>query len=97
MVEITSDLILQRAEIPVSEIDNDQVFFNHETGTFFGANAVGAEIWGVLETPQSFSAVCDLLLEKYDVDRATCESDVRAFIGDMLQGGVLIAASSSAT
>lgn len=89
MIEVSAELVLSRAHIPGSKIDDELVFFNQENGKYYGTGPVGAEIWDVLEVPKSFAEICDHLLEKYDVSRDDCERDVGNFVRDMLAGGIL--------
>ena len=89
MADITSDQIIKRANIHGSKIGDELVFFNHETGKYYGTGPVGAEIWEILETPTSLGQICDRLLEKFDVDRETCETHVSEFISDMIKSGIL--------
>lgn len=89
MTEIDSEKIIKRANIHGSKIGDELVFFNHEAGKYYGTGAVGAEIWDILEKPTSFSQICDQLLEKFDVDRDTCETHVGEFISEMLKSGIL--------
>ena len=43
-------------------------------------NATGAFIWNRIEQHDDEAAVIEALMREFDVDRATAEADVRAFI-----------------
>ncbi|MDJ0922050.1 MAG: PqqD family peptide modification chaperone [Henriciella sp.] len=89
MVELETGSIIRRAELPGSRVDDEMVFFNPVAGNYYGTGPVGAEIWDFLETPRSLSEICDHLLAKFEVDRQTCEAQLRSFISEMLNEGIV--------
>lgn len=91
MVEINADLVIKRTDLAGSQIDNEMVFFNQNTGKYFATGPVGAEIWEYLTVPRSISQICDHLLAKFEVDRSTCETQVQKFVGDLIEGGIVAA------
>ena len=90
MNTISSDLVIRRTELTGSEIDDEMVFFNHETGKYFATGPVGSTIWQFLDAPKSISEVCEFLLDKYEVDRSTCETQVQRFVGELIDGGIVV-------
>jgi hypothetical protein len=71
---------------PTFEVSRDQVscdlggeaaILNIKTGVHYGLDPVGARIWALLRTPQTFADLRDAILAEYDVDPARCESDLR--------------------
>lgn len=89
MLEITPETVIRRIELPGSRIQDEMVFFHHEAGKYYATGPVGADIWERLEAPCTFSAICDHLVAVYDIDRKTCENQVRAFLGQMLGNGMI--------
>lgn len=89
MTTASNSKLISRTEIPGSKIDDELVFFNHETGMYYGTGQVGAEIWEFLDEPRSMADICDRLLEKFEVDRDTCEKQVHLFIEEMVASGIL--------
>ena len=85
MSNSTEESKIQRGTLPGSRIDDEMVFFDLNSGNYFGTGAVGTKIWEYLETPRSFEEICEHLLEFFDVDRAVCESDVKSFLADMMR------------
>lgn len=90
MTGISKDVVFCRAGLPGSQIDDEVVFFNQKSGTYFATGSVGAVIWGLLEKPQTIDSVCDQLQQKYDVDRDTCEVDVTEFFNELLSNGIIL-------
>jgi hypothetical protein len=62
-----------------AQFDEIRVVLNEDLA-YLGLDEVGQRIWDLIEEPRSLDAVVDTLLEEYDVDRATCERDVSAFV-----------------
>lgn len=71
--------VARSAEVLASEVDGHVVMMSIETGTYFGLDAIGSEIWQLLEQPLRISEICDILESHYDVQRDVCENDVLAF------------------
>lgn len=61
-----------------------------ETGNYVGLNPVGTRIWELIETPRKISELCSILMQEYDVPADTCETDVQAFLNDMMEQGLLV-------
>lgn len=80
--------VIQRTELPGSRINDEVVFFNQGTGDYYGTGPVGADIWEFLADPKTLGELCDLLLEKYEVDREECEAQVSKFVLDMIDAGI---------
>ena len=90
METVNPNLKVRRSEIPGSKVDDEIVFFNPDSGKYYGTGRVGAAIWDMLDEPKALTEIYDSLLEIYDVDRATCEGHVNEFVGTMLTEGVLL-------
>ena len=88
-MEIGSETIVRRVDLPGSLIQDEIVIFDPEAGKYYATGTVGADIWEQLESPRTFAALCDHLVASYDVDRETCESEVRAFLTQMLDVGMI--------
>jgi len=76
----TNTIISQIEEIVASDIDGETVMMSIENGKYYGLDDIGSLIWALIEKPIRVSDLIGTLLEKYDVDRETCESDVLTFL-----------------
>ena len=74
--------VARSEEVLTSEVDGEVVMMSIEHGTYSGLDAIGSEIWGLLENPRRVSEICDRMMERYDVERGQCEKDVLAFLND---------------
>lgn len=79
--EITPDTILQRkGDMLFNEIDGEVVMLSIENSEYYGMDKVGSFIWKLLEQPLSFKELVNSLLNKFDVSKEQCTTDVLAFL-----------------
>ena len=88
--QISLDTMLCRTqEIVSADLDGDMVMMSIEQGKYYGMDSIGSRIWALLETPLTVSALCDLLLEEYEVSREHCEQEVLTFLNDLAKEKLL--------
>jgi len=80
-------IIAPRHELLASELSaTELVMMNIDKGFYYGLEEVGKTIWDALDQPRSVAELCDIVLATYDdVDRQTVESDMFAFLGELLE------------
>lgn len=71
-----------------SSVGDDLVIFDHEKGVYYGAGTVGEAIWTMMSEARRIDELCDRLMDEFDVDRPTCESEVQAFVQDLVDSGL---------
>jgi Coenzyme PQQ synthesis protein D (PqqD) len=67
-----------------SDLSGESVILNLKSGTYFGLNEVGSRIWQLIQEPKTVKDVCKSILEEYEVDAQTCETEVQALLVDLL-------------
>ncbi len=88
--EITTDTVIsQIEEIVDSDIDGETVMMSIENGEYYGLDDIGSRIWELIEHPVKVSDLIDTLLERFDVDRETCEIDVLKFLNELNEDRIL--------
>ena len=60
-----------------------------DAGAYYGLEGPAQRIWEILETPLTFSALVDRLVEEYQVSPETCAADLERFLGEMEREGIL--------
>ncbi|WP_439815133.1 PqqD family peptide modification chaperone [Zavarzinia sp. CC-PAN008] len=74
---LTSQSIVSRADGFIeADADGEVLALHVENGTCYGFNKVGSAVWTLIEQPTSVAAICESLMQRYDVDQATCERQV---------------------
>lgn len=70
------------------EFEDEAVLLNVRSGQYFSLDPVGAQVWRLLESGQSPGAICAAIVAAYDVDAATCASDVAALLDRLVAEGL---------
>ena len=84
ILEISLDTRVQRnVEVFSANVGEDLVVFDHTEGKYYGSGPVGDAIWTLIEEEIAATEICNALLEKFDVDRQTCEAEVLGYLGQL--------------
>lgn len=67
-----------------SDLAGESVILNLKNGTYYGLNELGSVIWEFIQEPKTVAAICDSILQEYEVDAETCESSVQALLSDLV-------------
>lgn len=68
-----------------SKVAGETVILNHGKGAYYGLDEVGGLVWDMLEKgPQTKEQLCSAVLDIYDVDKASCETDVNDLLNDLI-------------
>ena len=68
-----------------SKVAGETVILNHNKGAYYGLDEVGVLIWDTLEKgPQTIETLCEVVTSEYDVDPATCKSDIDGLLKDLI-------------
>ena len=88
--EVTTDTVIRQIEeIVASDIDGETVMMSIENGEYYGLDDIGSRIWELIARPIKVSDLIDTLLERFDVDRETCEIDVLKFLNELNEDRIL--------
>ena len=84
--KITTDTYIKRNnEVFASEIDDEVVMMNIQSGKYFGMDAIGSRIWQLVEEKIQVKEIIAQLLEEYDVTEEQCHSDVLEFLNELYE------------
>ena len=87
---LTSDSRITLSKNQAScDLAGEMAIVNFDNGVYYGLDPTGARIWNLLREPSTIEELCDILVGEFDVDRSTLESDVRAFVGDLADQGLV--------
>ena len=73
-----------------TELQNEGVLLNLETGEYFGLDEVGLDMWKVLGTSGTLDAACAALLAQYDVAEDVLAGDLRAFVAKLAERKLVV-------
>jgi len=71
------------------DLDGEAVLLDLGSGTYFGLNEVGTEIWQLIGSGATVAEVRAALLERFEVDEATARRDLDALVGELLERGLV--------
>lgn len=84
-----SSVVVQSKKILASAIDGEVVMMSIEAGTYSALDAIGSVIWDILKEPRSVSDICEILMERYEVERDRCEEEVLAFLNGLASDEII--------
>jgi len=82
--------VVAAAEGQVScDLAGETAVLDVKSGMYYSLNAVGTQIWKLIQKPQTISAVRDALLEEYDVEPERCELDLLVLLQELADKGLV--------
>jgi len=72
-----------------SEIEGEFVALNINEGQCYGMDSIASKVWSLIEEPRSIEDICTTLESIYDVDPATCQSDVESLLSSLSKEGLV--------
>lgn len=82
-------VVARNEAVVFTEIDDVVVMMDVDEGRYYELDEVGARVWAVLESSASVAAICDVLLEEYEVAPEVCQRDVLQFVTEAHDRGVI--------
>jgi hypothetical protein len=90
MTTLTPDtLLIRNPDLIATDMDGDTVMMSIERGEYFGIGGVGSRVWALLAQPVSIAQITTSICAKYEVDAATCQTDMQKFAQELLQSGLV--------
>ena len=66
-----------------AEVEDSFVMVSIETGKYVALNKTADAVWRALETPCSASKICDILIERFEVEPEQCARAVATTLATM--------------
>jgi len=94
IMSITTASIVSRKKegLLVSEVGNEIVMMDIESGNYIGLNETGKAIWALLEQPVQVADLINTLVAEYDISHEICSADTLAYLNKMAEQKILITA-----
>ncbi|HZD11212.1 MAG TPA: PqqD family peptide modification chaperone [Candidatus Binatia bacterium] len=90
MTELTAETRFVRSnDFVTAKVDDTLVMMSLEQGAYYGLDDIGTHIWEQLREPVSVTSLCDDFCARFDVQRAQCQTDVLAFMQELLSEGMV--------
>jgi hypothetical protein len=81
-ISLDSSVVMSSDQI-TSQLGDESVMLNLKDGMYYGLDAIGTRIWGLIDRPRSVREICDLIQGEYDVQPTACEQAVVALLRDL--------------
>jgi len=65
------------------DLCGEAVILDLKSGVYYGLDTVGAQIWNLIQEPQSVNEVLTTLLEEYEVELERCERDLLELLQEL--------------
>lgn len=75
-----------------TDMDGDTVMMSIARGEYFGLSGVGNRIWALLEQPVAIADLHATICTEFEVDAATCNADLQAFLAQLIENDLIHAA-----
>lgn len=72
-----------------AEIDGEAIALSLDHSRAFEMGPVGTRIWQLIDSRITVARLCEALLEEFEVDDATCRSEVFAFLSQLAREGLI--------
>ena len=76
--------------LTLNQMGDDALLARESDGEVIGLNSVCARVWSLLEEPKDLSAIVEVLLKEFEVERETCEQQVGALLEQMREQGLIV-------
>lgn len=85
----SSSVYRRRAGVIYRVVDGEAVIVRTDASEVLGLDPVGTRTLELIDGGRSLAEVVSALAAEYDVERAQLEHDIAAFVGELIDGGVL--------
>jgi hypothetical protein len=82
-------IIRKRDGLLTQNVDDATVLGNAATGCYFGVDQIARRIWQLLDQPRTVDALCEALLQEYEIDPEVCQKDVMEFVNELSREGLI--------
>ena len=72
-----------------TDLGGEVAILDLKGATYYGLDAVGARIWGLLQEPKTVAEIRDVLLSEYEVEPDRCERDLIALLRRLADEGLV--------
>jgi hypothetical protein len=80
-----SSTVVVAEEVLSSALGSEHVLLNLRDGMYYGLEAVGSEIWKLVQRPITVAEICRVVSEAHDVGPERCRADVMRLLSEMAE------------
>ena len=76
-------------QVMARTVGDETVILDLASGTYYGLDPVGARMWQLMNEGQPLAAVCETMLDEYEVTREALEGDIRRLTEELQAKGLV--------
>jgi len=71
------------------DMAGEAAILNLTRGVYYGLNPIGARIWNLIQELKTLGVIDETILRAYEVNTERCEADVRAWLSQLAEQGLV--------
>ena len=76
-------------QVMARTVGDETVILDLFSGTYYGLDPVGARMWQLMADGQTLAAICDTMLDEYEVAREALEGDILRLTEELRAKGLV--------
>ena len=84
-----SDKVTIPTQVMARTVGDETVILDLASGTYYGLDPVGARMWQLMGEGLTLAAICDALLDEYEVTREALEGDIFRLTSELTEKGLV--------
>ncbi len=84
-----SDKVTIPTQVMARTVGDETVILDLASGIYYGLDPVGARMWQLMSEGQPLAAICEVMLEEYEVTREALEVDVLRLTEELSAKGLV--------
>ncbi|MEY8717063.1 lasso peptide biosynthesis PqqD family chaperone [Francisella philomiragia] len=82
--------LYKNEDIYSSEVDGETIMMNIDNNAYYTTQEIGNRIWELLDSLNTPKAICEQLMQEYEVSQEQCQNDVLQFLEQLLDNSIII-------
>lgn len=79
MISGSSKITVTKYQVS-SNLGDEAVILDPNSGAYYGLNDVGSYIWNLIQQPKMVNEIREAILQEYDVNPEDCDRDLMALL-----------------
>jgi hypothetical protein len=71
------------------DLGGEAAILDMKSGIYYGLDAIGAQIWNLIQEPKTVDEISAVILAEYDVETDRCQHDIVALLQDLMAHGLV--------
>jgi hypothetical protein len=86
---VESNIVVAAKDQIGCNLGEEEIILDLASGVYYGLNNVGSRIWELVQKPITVGEIVDTVLSEYDAEPTDCAKDIRNFLAEMAERGLL--------